>query len=505
MSPTAPTGTRPPEIDGYQYVADIATGGYSVVYRYRQRSPRRDVAVKVLTDFGAEVSPEQRDSEANMMAKLGNHPNIVQVIVADVAPDGRHYIIMPYYPGRSLAELVAAGPLAVGKVLRAGVQIAGALDAAHRLGLLHRDIKPANILIDEYGQPRLTDFGIAGWIGPDQRNAAGGLSLPWSAAEVIAGDESRRVSDIYSLGATMFHLLVGQPPYARPSDTREAREWRVQNTTAPATGRSDMPLAFEDLLARMLARAPERRPESASLVAAEMRDIEAALGGPASADAPWHTATPAARPQGFDATAPREAQGFPARMPVDAAPAEGAAGRAKIVVQRSVADAARWGDPVSDATVIRPVTDWSGHRAADDGELDGRTRKSGWILAAAATVAVGVVAAGIAWSAHGTPPPRPKPTQVVSQNAGIDDLPPGTVTITAHRTGSQIAFSWSYDGNESTDTFLWRLAGSDQTSQATHSHVSVADPGGKQVCIQVKVVRVSGNGSPDWSPEGCGA
>ena len=92
---------------------------------------------------------------------------------------------------------------------------------------------PANILIDEYGTSRLTDFGIAGWVGPDQRTDTGGLSLPWSPAEVIAGGESRRSSDVYSLGATLFHLLAGQPPYARPADTRAALEQRIQSTDAP--------------------------------------------------------------------------------------------------------------------------------------------------------------------------------------------------------------------------------------------------------------------------------
>jgi hypothetical protein len=497
VSPTT-TAPRPPQISGYQYVADIATGGYSVVYRYRQRSPRRDVAVKVLTGFGAApVEPEQRDAEADMMAKLGNHPNIVQVIVADVAPDGRHYIIMPYYAGRSLAELVAERPLAVGKVLRVGVQIAGALDAAHRLGLLHRDIKPANILLDEYGTPRLTDFGIAGWVGPDQRSDAGGLSLPWSPAEVIAGAESRRASDVYSLGATLFHLLTGQPPYARPADTREALEWRVQNTVAPPTDRTDMPAAFESLLARMLAQAPERRPESASMVAAELRDIETALGGPAPADAPWHSTTAGTTlPPRFEKTSLRAA---PVAEP---APRTDAwqAGRVPVrVLQQPPTGAA-----VTDATVLRPISTWTGTPSADEPEVR-RTHASKWVLALAATVACAVVIGGIVWSAHGSPAPVGTPTNGVSQNAGVDDLPLGAVMVTGHRSGGAITFSWTYDGAEATDTFLWRIAGTDAATRAAAPSVTVPDKAGTQVCIQVKVVRTGGTGSLDWSPEGCGS
>ncbi len=491
MTPTA-AGPRPPQIAGYQYVADIATGGYSVVHRYRQRSPRRDVAVKVLTGLGADVAPEQRDAEADMMAKLGNHPNIVQVIVADVAPDGRHYIIMPYYPGRSLAELVSDSPLAVGKVLRVGVQIAGALDAAHRLGLLHRDIKPANILIDEYGTPRLTDFGIAGWVGPDQRSDAGGLSLPWSPAEVITGGDSRRSSDVYSLGATLFHLLTGRPPYARTADTREALEWRIQNTTAPATGRADVPAAFENLLSRMLAQTPERRPESASMVAAELRDIEASLGGPAPADAPWHGAAEvAALPPRFVETSPRPA---PPKAPE---PVEWPAGRAQIRLPGTAAPATA----VTDATVMRTSTNWSGSDATPEVR---RTRVSGWVVGLAATVVCAAVVAGIAWSAHGSPRPTPSPTQGSSQNADSGDLPLGVVSITATRTGAGITFRWTYDGAEASDTFFWRVAGSTTLVTADQPSVTVVDEPGKQLCIQVEVIRDDGQGNPDWSPEGCG-
>jgi len=490
---TAPSETRPPQIPGYLYVADIATGGYSVVYRYRQRSPRRDVAVKVLTEFDAPVAPETREAEADMMAKLGNHPNIVQVIVADVAPDGRHYIIMPYYPGRSLAELVVEGQLAVGKVLRVGVQIASALDAAHRLGLLHRDIKPANILIDEYGTPRLTDFGISGWVGPNQRADTGGMSLPWSPAEVVSGGESRRASDVYSLGATLFHLLVGQPPYARPSDTREALEQRIQTTDAPVPGRADVPDSLAKLLARMLSREPTHRPDSASLVAAELREIETSLGGPASADAPWHTSAPeSALPERFVQTVMRARPLVSPGAGLGAQPIERTMARPRTDER----------DSVTEATAVRPLGGWPGEAKP----ADRPTRASQWVLIAAATVAVAVLAAGIVWSAHGTPPPKPlTPTGGASQNAALDDRAPGSVTVTAARTGGSITFRWTYDEAESNDSFLWRVAGAVKTTATRQPTAVVADKRGTQVCIQVKVVRQSGNGSPDWSPEGCGS
>jgi serine/threonine protein kinase len=490
--------SRPPQIPGYQYVADIATGGYSVVYRYRQRSPRRDVAVKVLTAFeGGDTGhggPEQRDAEADMMATLGNHPNIVQVIVADVAPDGRHYIIMPYYAGASLAELAAQGPLAVGKVLRVGVQIAGALDAAHRVGLLHRDIKPANVLLDEYGTPRLTDFGIAGWVGPQQRAVAEGMSLPWSPPEVVAGGESRRASDVYALGATLFHLLTGSPPHARPGDTREALERRVQDEDAPPTGRADVPPALERLLARMLCRTPSGRPDSASLVAAELREIEDARGGPAPADAPWHSGAAVDElPPRFVATERRD-------RPLFAPPA---------VVEPDKEKPARVEPDYS--RTQRREDDAEDHHSdtipAIGGPVDRRTRMSQWVLIGAATVAVAVLSVGIVLAAKGSPPARPTTPIGVgsSQDAALDELPPGAVAITAERHGGKLTFKWSYDGQLAGDTFLWRVRGRAAETSATAAVVSIPDPPGTQLCIQVKVVRNDGNGSPDWSPEGCGS
>jgi hypothetical protein len=100
---------------------------------------------------------------------------------------------------------------------------------------------------------------------------------------------------------------------------------------------------------------------------------------------------------------------------------------------------------------------------------------------------------------------RPTPTPIGSQNAAIDDVPPGAVTIAAHRTGGKITFTWTYDGALASDTFLWRVAGSDKSTASKQPSVGVTDKSGTQTCIQVKVVRADGNGSPDWSPEGCGS
>jgi hypothetical protein len=132
---------------------------------------------------------------------------------------------------------------------------------------------------------------------------------------------------------------------------------------------------------------------------------------------------------------------------------------------------------------------------------------SQWVLIGAATVAFAVLAVGIALAAKGSPPPRPNtPVDVgSSQNAALDELPPGAVTVTAARAAGKLAFTWTYDGAQAGDTFLWRVSGRPAETSATAPAVSLPDPPGTQLCIQVKVVRVNGGGSPDWSPEGCGS
>jgi serine/threonine protein kinase len=194
-----PTASAP-TLRNYAYLRPLGSGGFADVFLYEQVRPRREVAVKVLrTATPADPHDLRRDTEADLMATVSRHPYIVTVLEADVAPDGREYIVMEYYPGQSLAARVRQGPLSTAEVLRIGIQLCGAVETAHRHGIVHRDIKPANILTDAYQHPKLTDFGIAGRRG---ERGDGAMSPPWSAPEIISGraapDES---TDVYSLAA----------------------------------------------------------------------------------------------------------------------------------------------------------------------------------------------------------------------------------------------------------------------------------------------------------------
>jgi serine/threonine protein kinase len=152
-----------PRIPGLDVVRPLGSGGYADVYLYEQQQPRMPVAVKVLKREGLTAAiRRQFVDEANTMAQLADHPYIVQVFRSEQTADGGAYLVMKYYPPPNLAVRSRAERMSVEEVLRTGIQLASAVETAHRAGIIHRDIKPANVLVSQYGQPGLTDFGIAG-------------------------------------------------------------------------------------------------------------------------------------------------------------------------------------------------------------------------------------------------------------------------------------------------------------------------------------------------------
>ncbi len=276
-----------PQLPGLVYVQPLGSGGYADVYLYEQQSPRMPVAVKVLK--AGTLSDKIRAefiAEADTMAALGDHPYIVQVFRAGTAADGRPYLVMKYYPPPNLAQRSRAERFGLGDVLRIGIQLASAIQTAHQAHVIHRDIKPANVLVSAYGAPGLTDFGIAGRglrtradavvNGVSAREEIG-VSVPWSAPEVVYGEsDGDERSDIYSLGATLWQLLVGRSPFEVPGgdNTAYALMPRIRTQPVPPTKRPDVPASLERLLAQTMAKDPALRPQSALELAHGLQAIE---------------------------------------------------------------------------------------------------------------------------------------------------------------------------------------------------------------------------------------
>jgi len=268
-------------LPGFAYVRPLGAGGFADVFLYEQDMPRRIVAVKVLTVDAVDQATRARfAAEADAMARLSAHPSILTVYEASISSDGRPYLATEFCP-ESMGERYKQGPLPIGLVLDTGVRMAGALETAHRSGVLHRDIKPSNILITTLGQPVLADFGIA-TIPFAEEDRAVAMSVPWSSPEVVSEAATGTVrSEVWSLGATLYTLLAGRSPFAVPQrerNTRELMRGRVAKGGYTSIGRGDVPASVEALLARTMARDPMHRPASMLELGEALRALQAELG-----------------------------------------------------------------------------------------------------------------------------------------------------------------------------------------------------------------------------------
>lgn len=275
---TRRTPQAPPVLPGFQYVDLLGSGGFADVFLYDQELPRRRVAVKVLlTERMTSGSISEFTAEANVMAMLSTHPAIVTIHQAGLAEDGRPYLVMEYCPRPNLQVRYRREPFSVAEALRVGVQVAAAVETAHRAGVLHRDIKPANILVTEYNRPALTDFGIASTTGAEE---AGGLSIPWSPPEAVgevpSGDAR---ADVWSLGATVYSLLAARSPFELPGQRNGGPDLieRIETMPVPPLGRADAPLSFQRVLERAMAKAPGDRYDSALAFARALQKVQIEL------------------------------------------------------------------------------------------------------------------------------------------------------------------------------------------------------------------------------------
>jgi eukaryotic-like serine/threonine-protein kinase len=270
--------STPPTLDNFEYRSWLGGGGYADVFLYDQLRPARSVAVKVLRSGSlGDADLSSFDAEANVMARVSAHPYIVSVFEAAVAADGRPYLVMEYYSEPHFGRRARGSGLAVAEVLKVAIRVASAVETAHRAGVLHRDIKPANILVNDYGRPGLTDFGIAGDRSVGALVDAMGYSVPYAPPEVLSetrpGDER---SDVYSLGATLYALIAGRAPYevVGGDNSAQAVTQRTLRDPVPAIGRADVPRNLELLVAQAMAKDPQHRPGSAAELGRALQGIE---------------------------------------------------------------------------------------------------------------------------------------------------------------------------------------------------------------------------------------
>jgi hypothetical protein len=204
----------PPAVPGLTGLTVLARGGYSTVYRAVQSSIGRDVAVKI--ENRALGSPHDQHRflrEARAAGRMSSHPHVVDLFDAGVTNDGHPYLIMELCAG-SYAERMRQGPLTAVEAREVGVKIADALADGHDIGVLHRDVKPANILITEFGEPTLADFGLAVLVeSRDVSMTLEVLTPAYAPREMFRqGCQPSPAADVYSLCATLYALMRGKPP-----------------------------------------------------------------------------------------------------------------------------------------------------------------------------------------------------------------------------------------------------------------------------------------------------
>lgn len=260
------------KIGRYEILDEVGQGAMGTVYRARDPLIERTVAIKTVPI--AQLRQEGADAESRFLREAQSagrlsHPNIVTIYDVGEA-DGLAYIAMEYLPGATLRDLMNRGPIPLDLVLETTTQMAEALAFAHEHGVIHRDIKPANVIVTgQSGRVKLTDFGIAHLLNSDHTHAGQMLGSPrYMSPEQAMGREIDGHSDIFSLGAVLYEMLTGQ--YAFDGDSLPTIVYRViHETSVPAESlRPQLPAVLTSLLARMLDKNPQARPDARALVEA---------------------------------------------------------------------------------------------------------------------------------------------------------------------------------------------------------------------------------------------
>jgi serine/threonine-protein kinase len=259
----------------YDLLGELGRGGMGVVYKARQRDLNRIVALKMIlaSELASSEEVARFQSEARAAARL-RHRNIVGIFEVG-EEQGRHYFAMDYIEGTSLSAVIARRPLAPEQSARWMAAIATAVDHLHSQGLIHRDLKPSNILIDADGEPMVTDFGLAKVFDTDSGATRTGAILgtpSYMSPEQASGRNSLVGvrSDVYSLGAVLYEMLSGRPPFREENPLDTLVQVLEGEPTALRQLVKTIPLPLERICFKCLEKDPARRYASAAELAADL-------------------------------------------------------------------------------------------------------------------------------------------------------------------------------------------------------------------------------------------
>jgi eukaryotic-like serine/threonine-protein kinase len=449
----------PPIIPGCDYLRSLGSGSTADVYLYHQRTPSRDVAVKVSKQQTGHDLNGAFAKEANMMASLSTHPYILSIYGSGFTADNLPYLILEYAPHGSYKEVMLAHTMDARQTIDLGVKLAGALETAHRHGIIHRDIKPANILTTAQGQPVLSDFGISTSIYESKTHT--GFSVPWAPPEVLTGEGGGdEAADVYSLAASLYALLVGKSPFEywfRPKTATELAHHIVEDPL-PKLDPSIAPKQLDTVLRKALSKNPSERYSSALKFARALQEVQQEC---------------------FGTMTPIVSEGI--------SPLPSGSG-------------ARLGN----ATLPVPTKQKRIKRS-----------KKPLFAALATIIAIAVVAAAFVFVVRPnmdagtikhethvdrskTPSSPPPSEEDQGQNVQNGQTVPTPTELGGHEQDSTATFTWRNPKPQPGDTYAWSKMTdgspvSGQTLIVDEPHVNVpVDPGSTQTCIQVSIVRKDG-------------
>lgn len=463
--------SQPPVLSGFTHLHVLGSGGFADVFLYEQNMPRRQVAVKVmLSEVVNDQVRQMFQAEANLMAQLSAHPSILTVYQASVSADGRPYLVMEFCSS-SLSERYRRERIPVPEILRIAVKIGSAIETAHRAGVLHRDIKPSNILLTAYGHPVLSDFGIASTLGESEGQEAVGMSIPWSAPEVLADETPGTVeSEVWSFAATVYSLLAGRSPFEVPGESNKSHDLmaRIARARVQPIGRPDVPSSLERALQRAMSRRPDARPLTVLELVREFQAVETELGVPQTpievAMDDWALGGVA------DLEDKTKVRGVASAAPQPTARRRRR--RSAEVEYSGVGTIVRGTSPGSRST-------GTGMTAASPRSL----RWLAWSLVAAVVLIIALAAT----------------VTVTLVRTNGNDIPVVT-DITATSTNDSVEFSWTDPGLLPSDTYQIATTGQDPSIQSRPEFTAAAEDGDR-VCIVVTVNRDGETGLP--SSERC--
>ena len=271
----AASPTRIQYFGDYEILREIARGGMGVVFRARQISLNRPVAIKMILagQLADETDIRRFHTEAEAAANL-DHPGIVPIYEVG-QHQGQHYFSMGYVEGQSLSHRLADGPLPSREAAGLIRRVCEAIEYAHQHGVIHRDLKPANILLDKTGNPRVTDFGLAKKIQGDSGLTGSGqiMGTPSYMPPEQAGGKRGEVgpaADVYALGATLYALVTGRPPFQAATAMDTVNQVVSDDPIPPRRLNASIPRDLETICLKCLEKGPSRRYPTAAALAADL-------------------------------------------------------------------------------------------------------------------------------------------------------------------------------------------------------------------------------------------